>query len=119
MKEYFLNISNHPSTKWGEEQYIAACRLGKEIIDIPFPNVPPQASESEVRDLMISLIREVNQYKDPACHVMGEQGLTYALVRKLIDARLHVYHSTTERIVVDGESGQKTAQFKFVQFRRY
>ena len=36
---FFVNISNHPSSKWGDAQKGAALRMGYgiELFDIPFP----------------------------------------------------------------------------------
>lgn len=41
----FINVSNHPSSKWSQAQKDAA---GGEILDIPFPNINPRASTWEV-----------------------------------------------------------------------
>ncbi len=40
-KNYFLNISNHPSDKWTEKQLNSALELADQIIDLPFPNINP------------------------------------------------------------------------------
>ena len=36
----FINLSNHRSENWGNDQIEAASRFG-EIVDLPFPNVEP------------------------------------------------------------------------------
>ncbi|MBK9404753.1 MAG: hypothetical protein IPN57_09505 [Ignavibacteria bacterium] len=40
--KYFLNISNHPSDKWGDKQLSTALELAEEIINLPFPNINPE-----------------------------------------------------------------------------
>lgn len=118
----FINISNHPATKWGEEQIAAAVEAARisgreEIIDIPFPNVPPAATERELEKMAREILAEVS----PAdvYHVMGEMGLTLKIANYLRAAGVDVVHSTTERIVVENGDGMKTVQFRFVQFRPY
>ncbi len=49
----FINLSNHPSATWSEEQLSAASKYGK-IIDINFPNITPEMSDIEI-NLLISL----------------------------------------------------------------
>ncbi len=43
MANTFINLTNHPSTKWGADQLAAAKKYGN-IVDIPFPAVDPEAS---------------------------------------------------------------------------
>lgn len=42
----FINFTNHSSEKWSGEQRMAAERYG-EIVDIPFPSVPPPEYDSQ------------------------------------------------------------------------
>ena len=118
----FINISNHPSKNWGEEQIAAAVEAARisgreEIIDIPFPNVPPTVTE---RDLE-KMAREITAEISPAdvVHVMGEMGLTLKIANDLRRAGVDVVHSTTERVSVENGDGSKTVQFRFIQFRPY
>lgn len=114
----FVNISNHPSGKWSEEQKNAAEKMGMgEIVDRPFPNIPPDATEREVQKIADEIVKGISQ--QDAVHVMGEMGCTFKIVRYCISHKIDVYHSTTERIVVEESDGKKTVQFKFVQFRAY
>ena len=41
----FVNLTNHPSAQWEPEQTEAALALAEQIEDVPFPIVPPEASE--------------------------------------------------------------------------
>ena len=43
----FVNFTNHPSGSWGAAQRRAAQVYG-EILDLPFPDVPPTLSAAEV-----------------------------------------------------------------------
>lgn len=119
----FVNISNHHSSKWSEEQRRAAMELGGEIVDIPFPNVPPAAGEGDLMDLsdaLISKIKTLEECEDVVVvHVMGEAGLTYRVVNDIyLDFKITCVYSTTERIVEE-KDGQKISTFKFVKFRSY
>lgn len=52
MGEYsmFINVSNHPSARWGAEQRAAAEQWG-EIVDLAFPNIAPEADTQSVATL--------------------------------------------------------------------
>lgn len=41
-----LNLSNHPSSLWCDEQKKAAETLFGEIVDLPFPQVDPNGDEA-------------------------------------------------------------------------
>lgn len=126
----FINISNHPSSKWNTEQIEAAKKLGREIIDIPFPSVDPTLNKVEVFGLAKEVTNIVfNKTNQGGClinyvHIMGESGFVYALIkiieqnRKFFTGIYICVHSTTERIVEE-KDGQKISTFKFVQFREY
>ena len=50
----FINFTNHPSGLWSKAQLDAASTYGK-IVDLPFPNVPPQFLEEEVQRMAAEL----------------------------------------------------------------
>ena len=55
----FINLSNHPSSGWGEEQKQAAKQWGT-IIDYPFPEVNAQSSTQNIKELAeIIVIRQI------------------------------------------------------------
>ena len=115
----FWNISNHPSTGWGEEQIDAAKNIGGEVRDIPFPNVPPSASEAEVAKLAHQLVEE--EYFFPAgdhALVQGEFTLVVELIIRLQRAGVACWAATTARETTE-KDGVKTSVFKFVRLRRY
>lgn len=122
----FINISNHPSSKWGKEQIEKAKEIGNgEVIDIPFPNIDPRWSTDEVFAEAVKLLDIVHEkvtefYKLHYIHVMGESGFIWAFINVVQNSCRHItcVHSTTER-VVEEKDGQKISVFRFVQFREY
>lgn len=116
----FINLSNHPSDKWGEKQRKAAAEFG-EICDHQFPIIPVNASEKMVRSMAADMAGVISATYGPTAvvHVMGEMGYTHALVTLLKAAGIRCFHSTTERNVTENADGSKTVVFEFVQFRSY
>jgi hypothetical protein len=116
-----LNLSNHPSSKWSNEQLVAAKQFGG-IVDMQFPEVNPMGDEKYINQLAIDYLHKV---KELACngivtvHIMGEMTYTYALVNMLLNENIDCIASTTERIVNEFGNGQKQATFRFVRFRNY
>lgn len=122
MKHLLINLSNHPSDTWSEAQLTASRDLG-EIIEMPFPAVPPTASEEEVDVLAESFKAKILQLRGDsnliAVHLMGEMNFTYSLVGKLSAEGIHCYASTSQRMVTTNEQGDKVVHFEFVRFRQY
>jgi len=129
----FINISNHPSSRWDEKQLEAAKSLGGRVFDLPFPQVDPSASSEEVAELakktmsqiwdiikenMTTTDTESDDFESVVVHVMGEQVLCWHLLCLLKDRRIPAVASTTER-KVEEKDGVKTSVFQFVQFRHY
>ena len=120
-KKYFINISNHPSTKWGGKQLNAARSLG-DIVDIPFPAVPPTALEDDIERMageVVAKVLEIGHGTSVVAHVMGEMTLTHAIVNKLSDFDITCVASTTQRISKEMPDGTKQSTFDFVMFRQY
>ncbi len=117
----FINLSNHPSRLWGEEQLRQASLFG-EIIDMPFPHVAPDADEEEIQalaDEYVMKIMEMRYEDEVVVHVMGEMALTYAIVDRLKKKDIKCVASTTMRKVSEDANGQKISLFSFVRFREY
>ena len=115
----FISIMNH---KMIGEQLLAALQMG-EVLEVPFPNVPSNASSFEVAKLGDDLISQISPVEGDIFQVAGEPTLTCYLVSKLKKLGYKVVNSTTERVSVeevlpDG-STRKTNLFKFVQFREF
>jgi hypothetical protein len=122
----FINFSNHPSSNWTPEQTTAAEIIGGEIIDVPFPNVPPTADQNEVLRIayiQIAEFKRVSGRHFPDCTIMaqGEQTLCFAIISRIIVGHRNVkmVAATTERVVTTTKDGKRTYSFKFVQFRPY
>lgn len=114
----FINLSNHPSEGWSEEQLAAAQQYG-EIVDIHFPNIEPAFTSSMVSSLAdITVDTIIALGKDIVVHIMGEMTFTYAVVSRLKALGIKCLASTTERIVTE-QDGKKISEFRFVQFREY
>ena len=114
----FINLSNHPSAKWGEKQRKAAAEFG-ELCDRQFPTIPADASAEDVQAMAADMAGVIIAGTTAVVHVMGEMGYTHALVTLLKAAGVHCFHSTTERKVTENLDGSKTVVFEFVQFRSY
>lgn len=117
-----INLSNHPSDKWSEAQTAAANEQFGEIVDLPFPQIEPNASKEDIFKIAQDYHNRVHQKGAPettAIHIMGEMTLTYQLVGMLKDTGYRCYASTTIREVYEQEPGKKTVIFQFVSFREY
>lgn len=117
-----INLSNHPSANWSAEQTEAAVQQFGNIVDLPFPQIEPQATKDDIHRMAQDYLNRVHQKGAPditAIHIMGEMTLTYQLVGMLKDAGYRCYASTTVREVYEQEPGKKTVIFQFVKFREY
>ena len=130
-----LNLSNHPSLNWSKQQHEAAVTQYGDIEDIAFPHILPEATSEEVLDLAKAYAEQIASFlamtekslamtekslaRASAVHLMGEMTFVCALVQLLQQKGIVVVCSTTERVVLAEKDGQKTAQFRFVQFRAY
>lgn len=117
-----INLSNHPSDKWSELQIAAANEQFGEIVDLPFPQIEPDATKADIAQIAqdyLTRVQQIGQPNDTAIHIMGEMTLTYQLVALLKDAGYRCYASTTVREVYEQEPGKKTVIFQFVKFREY
>jgi hypothetical protein len=118
-----LNLSNHPSSNWGEKQMQAAQAYGN-VKDITFPQVDPYASENEIKQLALNYFTqikiELNQCNDRenAVHIMGELSFCHALVSLLQRSKITCLVSTTKRNSKE-TNGEKISKFQFVKFRTY
>lgn len=121
VRKIFLNISNHPSDMWGNEQIKAALKYG-EIIDIPFPNITSDAAKSDIEILAQSFLQKINEhYADTVLtvHIMGEMTFTYHMISLLKECGIRCVASCSERIVKDLGDGKRISQFSFEKFREY
>ncbi len=119
-KTVLINLTNHPSSSWGDAQVQAAESYG-EIIDIPFPDIAPDDCSEGIEALVEEYVNKIldrPEFPGVIVHVMGEMTFTYQLVSRLKDLGVECVASTTERVVTE-EGGKKISEFRFVQFREY
>lgn len=120
-KKLFVNLSNHPYEKWGEQQKQKASDYGR-VIDIPFPMISPAMPAHEVVALATKYAYDILSLANGAevsVHVMGEMCFTFSFVSIMSTRGVRCYASTTERIVTEKENGIKETLFQFVSFRQY
>ncbi len=117
----FLNYSNHPSGNWGGAQIEAAQRYGK-IIDMPFPNIPPDLPEKEMDVLVQQEIGRIKREKPSCVLCQGEFTFTYRLINHLKANKIKAVAACSERRTVetveDGKTIKKT-EYEFKGFREY
>ena len=123
MKEkIFINHTNHPSTKWQENQRTAAEKYGR-IIDMGFPMIPPEESSQEVRRRAMDMAEKISAMHPEAVLCQGEYGYTFAFVDSMLSRGVKVLTACSERVVrewLDEEGCQhRDAVFQFYQFREY
>lgn len=120
----FINLTNHPSAFWDEKQMSAAREQYGDIVDMPFPKIPPHWDGEQVRQTAVKYFRQIQAIlPDPqpadAVHLMGEQVFCFKLLRLLIDAGYTVVASTTLRNDKVLPNGNIEKIFDFVRFRKY
>ena len=119
-----LNLSNHPLNTWTEKQIAEAKELYGSVVDLPFPQIPPEADENEVLKIADKYfevcIEKLSASKDEknAVHLMGELTFVFALANKLLHSGVETVASTTERNTRD-IGNKKITEFNFVRFRKY
>ena len=115
----FINLTNHPSSGWSENQLKAAQQYG-EVVDFGFPVIGPDFSSKEIGELADVVVESIKGMdNNPVVHVMGEMTFTYAVVSRLKAMGITCIASTTERLVKMMADGKKVSEFKFVLFREY
>lgn len=122
MEKFFVNHTNHASANWCAEQLAAAESYGK-IIDIPFPEVPPEFSTEEVGEIVSDNLQKILELAPAAVLCQGEFSYTVAMVELLKAHNIPVLAATSQRVVSeianpDG-STRRVSIFKFVRFRNY
>lgn len=118
----FVNFTNHPSGSWGAAQRRAAQVYG-EILDLPFPDVPPALSAAAVAALADEWAARILDLH-PACVLcQGEMTLTFRVVRLLQAQGVAVVAACSERrtlCLTDADGcTRRTSEFRFVRFRAY
>lgn len=117
MNNIFVNFTNHPSSKWDQNQKLAAEKYGK-ITDIPFPAVDPWLSEEEIDGMAASCVKRIMHEEPCAVLCQGEYTLCFKVVEKLKSEGVTVLSACSERRVIEN-GNRKTSVFEFVKFRKY
>jgi hypothetical protein len=131
----FINVSNHPITKWGRKQQEDALHINcgamtdNALIDLGFPTINPHWDIGELLECVLKwkekilLTKATNESgflknDKVTIHLMGETGFISLLGLELWKNGFNVVHSTTERKVVEKDNGEKISVFEFIQFRK-
>lgn len=116
-----VNFSNHPSRYWDNSQREASQNYG-ELLDIPFPQISPNASDDELEKMALDYVQRIvslAESKDITVHIMGEMTFTFMVVTRLKELGIKCIASTTERKTYFNPDGTKVSEFQFVKFREY
>jgi hypothetical protein len=114
-----INISNHPSSSWSAEQ-----KAGwDEIVDVPFPAVPPEWDTHQVVNLAVELAEKVGELATdlpegeiPNVMVVGDFSLSAVLYQSMAGV-WRFWFPTSERLVEETGDGRKVITFRFVRWR--
>lgn len=121
----FINLSNHPSSKWSSAQLESAFALTSDnhVMDIPFPAVPSTATTEDILTIADGLHHKVMANKPEAIMVAGEFTLAYTMIELCIRAGIKVVAACSERrtqeVVNEDGTTIKTTVFEFIQFREF
>jgi hypothetical protein len=117
-----INFTNHPSSKWSAEQTAVASTYG-EILDIPFPDIDPLGSEQYIAKLVETYAKEITGRNPAAVLCQGEMTFAFSVAQKLVNRGTTVLAACSKREATEKTDTEgmatKTAEFKFVRFRKY
>lgn len=137
-----VNLSNHPLATWPPPQQAAAKAAYGRVVDLPFPDVAPEADADAVTALADTLVvqcqallRERPNHdaadagasssidagasSGDAVYIAGEFTLVATLVARLQRAGKRCVCATSERTTTPLPDGSRRSAFRFVRFRAY
>lgn len=118
----FINFTNHSSVLWDDKQKEDASQYGM-IYDIPFPQISPQMSSDEIKEMAEYWVKIIKDKHPKAILVQGEMTLTYHIVRLLKKDHFKVLCACSVRQAQErkDEKGRiyKESIFHFIKFREY
>jgi hypothetical protein len=118
----FINFTNHPSNRWSAEQLAAAKEYG-DVVDIPFPNILPTATEDHIAKLGDEYVKKILDLSPAAVMCQGEFTFSYYVISELLAKDINVLSACSERVVREVQETpdvmRKISEFKFVRFRKY
>lgn len=121
MRKVFINHTNHSSRYWSHVQRVEAEWIG-EVTDFPFPEIDPEWDEGHVLALARDNCEKILAMQPAAVLCQGEFTYCYQVVRLLKKNGIVVLAACSKRETKEWlENGKqmKTAEFSFVQFRKY
>lgn len=113
------NISNHMTLKWSPEMLDAAHKIGESIVDVPYPRIPTDADDEEVRYIAAEFLGKLGIPGGAPVYIQGEMSSLFAMVNMLQETGHDCYTATSERRVWEQEDGTTVRRFEFVRFRKY
>lgn len=122
LPKIFINYTNHPISEWSDEQRSAAKKYAEELVDIPFIGIDPDKDEADIEKIADSELRKIlmkAEGHEATVHLMGEQTLSFSLIKKLQGLGVRCVASTTKREVKDLGDNKREVAFRFVKFREY
>lgn len=119
----FVNFSNHPSSRWSEEQLKVAGQQYGEIVDVPFPSLDPCMDERAIAEIGEDCIEKILKLSPCAVMCQGEFTLTFYVVNRLINKGISCVSACSERssveVMQEDGSVRKESLFLFRGFRKY
>ena len=119
----FINLSNHPSTKWPKDQLKTAKKYSENIIDIAYPNIPPTATQEQIKEIIKDTLEKVIDANPRVVMCMGENITCHNFVKELEKLNIQTVATVTKPVTekVRNEDGtERTIKtFKFEGFRDY
>ena len=97
----FVNFSNHPSSRWSEEQLKVAGQQYGEIVDVPFPSLDPCMDERAIAEIGEDCIEKIWELSPCADMCQGEFTLTFYVVKRLINKGISYVSACSERSSVE------------------
>ena len=122
LPKIFINYTNHPISEWSDEQVSAAKKYAETLVDIPFIGIDPDKDETDIERIADSELRKIlmkAEGHEATVHLMGEQTLSFSLIKKLQGLGVRCVASTTKREVKDLGDNKREVTFRFVKFREY
>lgn len=122
LPKIFINYTNHPISGWSNEQISAAKKYAETLVDIPFIGIDPDKDEADIERIADSELKKIltkAEGCDTTVHLMGEQTLSFSLIKKLQGLGVRCVASTTKREVKDLGDNKREVTFRFVKFREY
>ena len=122
MQGVFVNHTNHPFKFWAKAQLAAAHFYG-EVVDEAFPTVGADWDETQIRNLVDTMLARILAMHPSAVLCQGEFTYVYALTRRLQMAGVPVLAACSERVTIERVDAagisHRVSEFHFVRFRKY